>query len=90
MDVFTACLLVWILASCSFAVDNKCCRTPTGKDEAAAGYWSAESHGQGIGVSNDEEILQANNSAASVLILTIPKSQGRDIGQEPHYGFRNR
>jgi len=24
------------LASCSFAVDNKCCRTPTGKDEAAA------------------------------------------------------
>jgi hypothetical protein len=90
MDVFAACLLVWILGSCSFAVDNKCGRTPTGKDEAAARYWSAESHGQGIRVSSDKEILQANNSAASVPIPTIPKSQGCDIGQEPNYGFLNR
>jgi len=78
------------LASCSFAVDNKCCRTPTCKDEAAAGYWSAESNGQGICVSNDKEMLQANNSAASVPIPTVPESQGCEIGQELHYGFLNR
>ncbi len=67
-----------------FAVDNKCCRTPTCKDEAAAGYWSAESNGQGICVSNDKEMLQANNSAASVPIPTVPESQGCEIGQELH------
>jgi hypothetical protein len=37
-----------------------------------------------------KKFLQANNSAASVPIPTIPKSQGCDIGQEPNYGFLNR